>query len=103
MLNFIHANLAPLVASGMLVAFFGYGIYLNVAYSNEKKREEARRNTDPIHRTCKLDTTLQDREMVNKLVDVTMNTGLAILESIVVASTKNANPVQAALHPDTVK
>lgn len=104
MLNFIHAHIAELSATGALVGMFGYVIYLNLASVSEFNYEESLRKTEPIHRTCELDRTLTNRQTTDKLVDVTMKAGLGILEALLLSAAKNksANPVQAALHPDTV-
>jgi hypothetical protein len=68
MLNFIHANLAPIAASGMLVGMFAWVVYLNVAYSNEKKQEALRLSTEPCHGTCQYDNL--NKGDANKVVDV---------------------------------
>jgi len=78
MLNFIHAHVAEFALSGALVIMFGYVIYLNVSYANEKKAEAQRRDTTPIHSTCELDTTLQQREHAQKLMDAAIQTSMAV-------------------------
>jgi hypothetical protein len=88
MLNFIQANLAPIAATGALAGMFIWVVCLNISYANEKKQEESLRNTDPIHRTCALDTTLQNREFATKVVDSTMKAGFGILDAFLTAALK---------------
>jgi Ca2+/Na+ antiporter len=95
MLNFIHAHVAEFALSGALVIMFGYVIYLNVSYANEKKAEAQRRDTTPIHSTCELDTTLQQREHAQKLMDAAIQTSMAIGSSLFAAGLQRLYHEQA--------
>lgn len=105
MLQFINENIGAILATAGLFTIVGLVVYWNVS---DERQEKHQNNLEPIHATCALDTTSQDQQTMDKLVDVTMNTSLGILEALLTSAMKkqpgeSTNPVQAALHPDTVK
>lgn len=91
MLNFIHAHIAEFALSGALLAMFGYVIYLNVSYANEKKAEEQRRDVSLVHSTCEYDSTAQDRIFADKAIGATIGLGMGLLDVMMQALIKDTD------------